>query len=157
MIDLADQVGEHADHLISIAEVKAWEELHGHIPPNSIVLFLTGWGRYYDDRVKCLGTAEHGEAAIPHLHFPGIDPELAQWFMDERQPKAIGRDTLSLDYGQCTDFRTHRILAGGNVCGFENVTNLEQLPPTGAFVLALPMKIQGGTGGPLRIITGLPG
>lgn len=152
VIDVSAAVGEDADHLVSVAEVEAWEKKHGEIPPHSIVLIRTGWGRYYDDRVKCLGTAEHGEAAIPQLHFPGIDPDLAQWLVDKRQPMAVGLDTPSTDRGQSTDFRTHRILAAKNICGLENVANLEQLPPTGAFVVALPMKIKDGTGAPLRIV-----
>lgn len=152
VIDVADSVQEDADHLVSIAEVEAWEKKHVAIPEHSIVLFRTGWGRYYDDRVKCLGTDERGEAAIPKLHFPGIDPELAQWLVDKRKPKASGLDTPSMDRGQSTDFRTHRILASQNICGFENMANLEQLPPTGAYVVALPMKIKGGTGGPLRMV-----
>ena len=155
VIDVSASVGEDSDHLVSVAEVEVWEKEHGQIPPHSIVLFRTGWGRYYDDRVKCLGTAEHGEAAIPRLHFPGIDPDLAQWLVDERQPLAVGLDTPSTDRGQSTDFRTHRILAAKNICGLENVANLEQLPPTGAFVVALPMKIKGGTGAPLRIVAGV--
>lgn len=152
VIDVSAAVGENADHLVSIADVQAWERVHGKIPPESIVLLRTGWDRYYDDRIKCLGTPKRGSEAIPELHFPGIDPALAQWLVDERRPKAVGLDTPSVDYGQSTDFRTHRILAARNVCGFENVANLGQLPPTGAFVVALPMKIKGGTGGPLRIV-----
>ena len=155
VIDVADSVKEDADHLVSIAEVEAWEQKHGAIPQGSIVLFRTGWGRYYDDRVKCLGTDERGDAAIPKLHFPGIHPDLAQWLVDKRAPKAVGLDTPSMDYGQSTDFRTHRVFAAKNICGFENVANLEQLPPTGAYVVALPMKIKGGTGGPLRIIAAI--
>ena len=156
VIDVSAIVGEDADHLVSVREVEQWEQSHGPIPPHSIVLFRTGWDRYYDDRVKCLGTSEHGEQAIPDLHFPGIDPELAQWLVDQRHPKAVGLDTPSLDYGQSTEFKTHRILAAQNVPGFENVANLDLLPPTGAFVVALPMKIKGGTGGPLRIVAALP-
>lgn len=152
VLDLTNAVGNDADHLVSVAEVEAWEKVNGRIPEGSIVLLRTGWGRYYDDRVKCLGTAEHGEAAIPHLHFPGIDPDLATWLIAHRKPKAVGLDTPSLDRGQSTDFLTHRTLFEANIPGFENVANLEQLPPTGAFVMALPMKIKGGTGGPLRIV-----
>ncbi|MFM7298502.1 MAG: cyclase family protein, partial [Planctomycetota bacterium] len=150
--DVSAAVGENADHLVSVAEVQAWEQLHGEILPQSIVLLRTGWDRFYDDRIKCLGTPKRGDEAIPELHFPGIAPELAQWLVDKRDPKAVGLDTPSVDYGQSADFRTHRVLASKNVCGFENVANLAQLPATGAFVMALPMKIKGGTGGPLRIV-----
>ncbi|RYY93552.1 MAG: cyclase family protein, partial [Chitinophagaceae bacterium] len=67
-----------------------------------------------------------------------------------------GLDTPSLDYGQSTDFRTHRLLLGQNIPGFENVANLDSLPATGAYVIALPVKIKGGSGGPLRIVAWLP-
>ncbi len=156
VIHLSDSVGDDADHQVNVAQILAWEAINGPILAGSIVLLHTGWDRFYDDRIKCLGTDEHGEAAIPKLHFPGIDPELAQWLVDHRRPKAVGLDTPSLDYGQSRDFLTHRILAGAGVCGLENVSNLGALPATGAFVMALPMKIRGGTGGPLRIVAGLP-
>ena len=152
VIDVSERVGENADYLVSVADVQAWELRHGRIPDGAIVLLRTGWDRYYDDRVKCLGTPKKGNEAIPELHFPGIDPQLAQWLASERRPKAVGLDTPSVDYGQSTDFQTHRILAAHAICGFENVANLSQLPARGAYIVALPMKIAGGTGGPLRII-----
>jgi len=156
VIDVSASVGEDADHLVSVAEVAAWEARHGRIPAGAIVLVRTGWDRHYDERAKCLGTAKSGNEALPELHFPGLDPELARWLVDERAPAAVGLDTPSLDRGQSTDFRTHRILAAANVPGFENVANLSALPARGAFVVALPMKIAGGTGGPLRIVAALP-
>ncbi|MFN9787443.1 MAG: cyclase family protein, partial [Planctomycetia bacterium] len=152
VVDVSGRVGEDADYLVSIADVQAWEQRHGRIPEGAIILLRTGWDRYYDDRVKCLGTPKKGTEAIPELHFPGIDPRLAQWLAAERRPKAVGLDTPSVDFGQSTDFQTHRIFAAHGICGFENVANLEQLPARGAFIVALPMKIAGGTGGPLRIV-----
>lgn len=152
VIDVSARVGEKADYRVSVEDVHDWETRHGPIPEGAIVLLRTGWDRYYDDRIKCLGTPKCGNEAIPELHFPGIDPSLASWLVEERRPRAVGLDTPSVDFGQSTDFQTHRILAARNVCGFENVANLGELPPRGAFVLALPMKIAGGTGGPLRII-----
>jgi len=152
VLDLSAAVGEDADHLVSLAEVRAWEQRHGPIPAGALVLIRTGWDRHYDDRARCLGTSKRGNEALPELHFPGLDPELARWLVEERRPKAVGIDTPSLDRGQSTDFRAHRILAAANVSGFENVARLAELPPHGALVFALPMKIAGGTGGPLRIV-----
>ena len=86
------------------------------------------------------------------LHFPGLDPKAAEWLVTQRRPKAIGLDTPSIDTGQSTLFRSHVILFEHNVPAFENVANLEQLPEKGFTVIALPMKIRGGSGGPLRII-----
>ncbi len=93
---------------------------------------------------------------MPELHFPGLDSEAAQWLVDERDVAAVGIDTPSIDYGQSVDFRSHVILYSDNVAGFENVTNLDRLPPSGSFVVALPMKIEGGSGGPLRIVGFVP-
>ena len=157
VLDVSAAVGEDADHLVSVAEVEAWETANGRIPDGAIILIRTGWDRYYDDRAKCLGTSLTGEAAIPHLHFPGIAPELSTWIVEHRKTKAVGMDTPSLDHGQSTDFMTHRILSAQNICGFENLANLDRLPPHGAFVVALPMKIDGGSGAPLRIVAGVAG
>lgn len=93
-----------------------------------------------------------GEEALADLSFPGIHPETAQWLVDQRNVKAVGLDTPSLDYGQSEQFETHQILFEENIPGFENVANLNQLPPTGAYVVALPMKIRDGSGAPLRIV-----
>ncbi len=73
-----------------------------------------------------------------------------------RRISAVGIDTPSIDYGQSTTFQVHRRLFASNVPAFENVAHLEGLPATGAFVIALPMKIKGGSGGPLRIVALLP-
>jgi kynurenine formamidase len=94
---------------------------------------------------------------VPQLHFPGLDPAAAQWLVDNREIAAFGIDTPSIDYGRSKDFRSHVILNGANIPGLENVANLGRLPPAGAFVVALPMKIAGGSGGPLRIVAFVPG
>ena len=93
---------------------------------------------------------------MPQLHFPGIDAEAARWLVHNRSVDAVGIDTPSIDYGQSKTFDTHQILYGADIPGFENVANLDQLPAVGAYVIALPMKIEGGSGGPLRIVALLP-
>ncbi len=98
------------------------------------------------------GSAKTGAEALPELHFPGIDSTTAEWLVKDRKVKAVGLDTPSLDFGQSTNFKTHQVLMGSNVPGFENLANLDQLPATGIYVVALPMKIGKGSGGPLRII-----
>jgi len=152
-------VTEHAgpDYLVSVDDLAAWEAEHGRIPDGALVLAHTGWGARYGDRTAYLGTALTGPEAVPELHFPGLDPEAARWLVDHRAIAAFGLDTPSIDFGQSTDFRTHVILYGANIPGFENVANLEQLPPAGAYVVALPMKIERGSGGPLRIVAFVPG
>jgi kynurenine formamidase len=152
VIDVTKKALANRDYLISVADVEEWEKKHGTIAPSSIVLFRTGYGRYYPDARMYFGTGEKGDTAIPLLHFPGIDPALSEWLLTSRNIKAVGLDTPSIDYGQSTDFKTHRVLMGQNIPAFENVANLEQLPARGAYVVALPMKIKGGSGGPLRIV-----
>ena len=97
-----------------------------------------------------------GDSAIPKLHFPGIDSTAAVW-LAERKIKAVGIDTPSIDFGQSKNFKTHQILLGSDIPAFENVANMDQLPPKGAYAIALPMKIKNGSGGPLRLIAWLPG
>jgi kynurenine formamidase len=93
---------------------------------------------------------------VADLSFPGLDPEAARWLLAERDPLAVGIDTASIDRGRSTDFLAHRALAAADVPIFENVANLDRLPPAGAWVIALPMKIAGGSGGPVRIVALVP-
>lgn len=152
VIDVSAKAAGDPDYLISVEDVTRWEKANGEIPRGAIVLFKTGFGKFYPDAVKYLGTSEKGPAGIAKLHFPGIDPALAAWLVKNRKIKAAGIDTASVDYGQSKDFKSHQVLYGANIAGFENVANLDLLPAKGAYVIALPMKIQGGSGAPLRII-----
>lgn len=146
-----------ADYLVTTADLQGWEAEHGRIPDGAILLLRTGWGSRYGDRAAYLGTDLTGPEAVPELHFPGLHPDAARWLVDERNVGALGIDTPSIDYGQSTLYETHQIVYGAEIPGFENVANLESLPATGAFVVALPMKIEGGSGGPLRIVAFIPG
>jgi kynurenine formamidase len=152
VIDVTKQCAADVDYLISIADFQDWEKRNGRIPTGAIVLVRTGFGKFYPDRKKYLGTDERGAAAVAKLHFPGLDPQAARWLTQSRSIKAIGLDTASIDRGQSTLFESHRNLFEKNIPAFENVANLDQLPVKGFTVVALPMKIKGGSGGPLRII-----
>jgi kynurenine formamidase len=103
-----------------------------------------------------MGTDQRGSAAVAQLRFPGLDPEAAEWLVANRAIKAIGIDTPSIDYGQSRQFESHRVLFDRNIPAFENVANLRDLPEADFMVIALPMKIAGGSGGPLRIVALLP-
>jgi len=146
----------HPDYQIQVSDLETWEQAYGPIPEGAQVLFRTGWGRRWPDKTAFLGTENTGPEAVPHLHFPGISPEAASWLVNERSIDAVGIDTPSIDYGQSTRFETHVILYEAGLIGYENIANLEQLPEQGAFVVALPMKIEGGSGGPLRIVGFVP-
>src|SRR6185369_15439074 len=152
VIDVIRQCARNADYLVSVADFQNWERRNGKIQPGTIVLLKTGFGKYYPDAKSYLGTDERGAAAVAKLHFPGLDPAAARWLTENRSIKAIGLDTASIDHGQSSLFESHRILFEHNIPAFENVANLDQLPAKGFSVIALPMKIKGGSGGPLRII-----
>ena len=152
VVDVSDAAARDRDYQVAISDFTDWERAHGRIPRGAIVLLRTGFGRYWPDRVRYMGTNERGKAAVAKLHFPGLHPDAARWLIDERAIDAFGLDTPSTDYGQSKKFETHVVLASHQVPGFENVANLDQLPPSGFTVVALPIKIAGGSGGPLRII-----
>ena len=157
LIDVSEQALADRDYLITIADIEAWETVHGTISDGAILLFRTGYGRYWPDRERYMGTAEIGEDAVAKLHFPGIDPDAARWIVENRSVNAVGIDTPSIDRGQSTLFETHQILFSADIPAFENVANLDRLPETGFVIIALPMKIEGGSGGPLRIVAITPG
>ena len=154
VVDVTARVTQ--DYLVSVGDLTAWEATHGAIPAGAILLIQTGWADRWNDRAAYLGTDLVGEPAVSELHFPGISAEAAQWLLDNRSIVAVGIDTPSIDRGQSADFRAHVIFYAENIAGFENVANLAALPATGSYVVALPMKIEGGSGGPLRIVAFVP-
>ncbi len=156
VVDVSAQAAADPDYLVSVDDFSAWEAAHGPLPEGIIVLLRTGYGQYWPDRTRYMGTDRRGPEAVPLLHFPGLDPEAARWLTENRSIKALGLDTPSIDYGQSSLFETHRILFAADIPAFENVANLDRLPETGFYVIALPMKIGGGSGGPLRIIAVVP-
>ncbi|WP_153800924.1 cyclase family protein [Foetidibacter luteolus] len=155
VIDVSAKALKNEDYLISVKDVEDWEKEHGALQDGTIVLFRTGYGQFYTDRKKYFGTDKKGSEGIALLHFPGIGPATAEWLAAKRKIKAVGIDTPSIDYGQSKDFKTHQLLLGKNIPAFENVANLDKLAARGAYVVALPMKIKNGSGGPLRIIAWL--
>jgi len=156
VVDVSAAAATNRDYQVSVADFEAWEQTHGKISDKAIVLLRTGYGKFWPNREQYLGTAEFGAEVVAKLHFPGLHPEAAKWLVDNRKISAIGLDTPSIDYGQSTRFESHVTLFSANIPAFENVANLEQLPAKGATVIALPMKIKGGSGGPLRIIAVAP-
>ena len=128
-IDVSANAKDNRDYLISIDDLKAWEEKHQmEIPENSIILLYTGFSEYYPNPVKYMGTALRGANAVQFLHFPGLHPDAANWLIKNRTINAIGIDTPSIDYGQSQYFKTHVALMTNDIPAFENLTNLDQLP-----------------------------
>jgi len=153
VIDVSTKTAQDHDYRITRDDVLAWESAHGAIAKESIVVFRTGWGQYWPDRKQYLGSDVPGDTA--HLHFPGISREAAELLV-ERGVSGVGIDTASMDYGPSTDFIVHQILNRANIYGLENVASTERLPAAGATLIALPMKIENGSGGPVRILALLP-
>jgi kynurenine formamidase len=154
VIDLRRQVAADRDYLLQAGDVAVWEKRHGRIAKSSIVLLYTGWGRYWGDRKRYFGTVEPGNSS--DLHFPGCSRAAAELLVKQRSVKAVGIDTPSIDHGPSRDFQAHRVFGEANVPIFENVASLEQIPNKGATIFAIPMKIKGGSGAPLRIFALLP-
>lgn len=154
VIDVTRQVASDVDYRLTREDVLAFEASHGRIAAGTIVLLRTGWASRWGDRKAYFGDDTPGDAT--HLHFPSYGPEAARLLVEERGVGAIGVDTPSLDHGPSRDFLVHRIAAAREVPGFENLAALAELPATGAWIVALPMKIGGGSGGPLRAIALLP-
>lgn len=156
VIDVTQQCAHDRDYLVTVADLQAWEAKHGRQLVDVIVLLRTGWSQRWPERAAYLGTKDFGAEAVAKLHFPGLDPQAVRWLVEHRAPQAIGIDTASIDYGQSTHFEAHVTLCEHNVPIFENVAQLDRLPNVGALVVALPMKVAGGSGGPLRIVAFLP-
>jgi kynurenine formamidase len=156
VIDVTMQSDGSADYQVTTEDFARFEREHGAIPDDSIVLIRTGFSRRWPDAARYLGTATRGEDGAKQLHFPGLHPDAAKWIVANRRIGAIGIDTASIDYGQSTLFESHRVLYEREVPAFENLTALERLPMSGAYVIALPMKIGGGSGAPLRAVAILP-
>lgn len=152
VVDVTKQCEKNPDYLITANDFKNWEQRNGKIAAGTIVLLRTGFGKFYPDRKRYLGTDQRGAGAVASLHFPGLHPDAARWITQNRKVKAIGLDTASIDYGQSKLFESHRTLFARDIPAFENLANLNNLPARGFSVVALPMKIKGGSGGPLRII-----
>lgn len=150
VIDVSSKAAADRNYRLTLDDVRMFEKQQGTIARGSIVLLRTGWSRYWPDAKKYLGDDTPGDAS--KLSFPSYGVDAAKLLVEERGIAALGVDTASIDYGPSTDFMVHRIVGSHNVPGLENLTNLDQLPARGAFVVALPMKIEGGSGGPLRAI-----
>ena len=154
VIDVSVRAASDRDYRATGEDVLAFEKTHGRIARGTIVLLRTGWSRHWPNVKAYLGDDTPGDAS--KLSFPSFGADAARLLVEEREVAVLGVDTASIDYGRSSDFMVHRIAAARNVPGLENLTNLDRLPPTGALVIALPMKIEGGSGGPLRAVALVP-
>ena len=154
VIDMSEAASNDPDARLDLGTVEAWEQSHGPIPEGAIVLLRTGWGSRWPEALPYLGDDTPGDAS--NLHFPGYGEEATRFLVEERGVSALGIDTASIDYGQSKDFIAHQVAARRGVANLENVANVDALPETGFWVIALPVKIGKGSGGPVRIVAILP-
>ena len=154
VIDISAKAKSNADYRLSVADVQQFEKTNGTIAPGTIVLLRTDWSKRWPNKKTYMGDDKPG--VTTNLHFPSYGVDAAKLLINDRKVGAIGVDAASIDYGASKDFMVHQIAGAANVPGFENLTSLDQLPAKGAVILALPMKIEGGSGGPLRAVALIP-
>lgn len=154
VIDVRAGAARDPDYRLTVDDVVAWEKANGRIPRGAFVLLRTGWGLRWPDPKAYFGDDTPGDAS--KLHFPSFGVEAARLLVQQRRVTALGADVASIDYGPSTDFMVHRLAAAAGVIGLENLARLETLPARGATIIALPMKIEGGSGGPVRVVALVP-
>jgi kynurenine formamidase len=154
VIDFSQRAADDPDAVLSVDDIKKWEAVHGSIPDGAIIVARSGWGRFWPDKKRYLGTDKFGDAA--HLRFPGFSADVARYLLDNLNVAAIAIDTASMDPGISKDFPVHRLWLGANKPGFENLAYADKLPEIGATIFCIPMKIGEGTGAPTRVFALLP-
>jgi len=154
VIDVSEAAARDRSYRLTEKDVLDFEARHGVIAAGTIVLLRTDWSKHWPNAKAYLGDDTPGDAS--NLSFPGYGASATELLVEKRGVVMLGIDTASIDYGASTEFLAHRIAAARNVAGLENLTNLHELPPTGTTLLALPMKIEGGSGGPVRVVALVP-
>jgi kynurenine formamidase len=150
VIDVRAESSKDADYQLGAARVEEWEKRYGRIPEGAIVLLRTGWASRWPDAQKYRNQDAKGK-----MHFPGFSAEAAKLLV-ERRVSGLGCDTLSIDYGASSDYAVHHLALGVDLYHLENLADLSELPETGAFLVVAPIKLEGGSGGPVRVFALLP-
>jgi len=148
VVDISARAELDPDTALEVSDLLTWEEKYGRIPEGAVVIQHSGWGRYWGNQSAYLGNNNSDPNA---MSFPGFSEDAAKLLV-ERKIAGIASDTVSLDIGKSKEFPAHKVLAAANIYGVENTANTDKLPPAGAIVSILPIKITGGTGGPVRIV-----
>jgi kynurenine formamidase len=153
VIDVTAEVAANEDHLLSIEALEAWEWTHGRLPAGAWVLLRTGWSTRRS-RDAFINARDDGP------HSPGFDAAASRWLAQERDVLGVGVETIGTDAGQAgrfdPPFPNHSIMHGAGKFGLASLTNLEALPPTGAVLIAAPLKIVNGSGSPVRVLALVP-
>lgn len=151
VIDVRNKCRENADYRLTVEDLSAWEANHGVLPEGAVVMMLTGWGAKWNDEEAYRNQDEEGT-----MHFPGFSVEANEFLIRERNIKGIGIDNFSVDYGMSSGFEAHGVTNGAGKYHLENVANLDQLPESGAYLIVAPIKLEGGSGGQVRIFAVIP-
>jgi kynurenine formamidase len=151
VIDISKQSAANADYALTVADITLFEKAHGKIPAGAVVMALTGWAAKWDSMKDYRNADAKGT-----MHFPGYSLVAAQFLVERRGVYGLGIDTLSVDVGMSSDYPVHAYTAKHNVYHLENSTNLDRVPPKGAKVVVGAAKLEGGSGGPVRIIALIP-
>jgi kynurenine formamidase len=150
VIDVRAEAAKDADYLLTSPRVQDWEKRHGRIPEGAIVLLRTGWASRWPDVQKYRNQDAQGK-----MHFPGFSTDAAKLLID-RRVSGLGCDTLSIDYGASSDFAVHHVSLGAGLYHLENLADMSELPEIGAFLVVAPIKLEGGSGGAVRVFALLP-
>jgi kynurenine formamidase len=146
VLDVTANVKKNPDYQISVEDIARWEQGNGQIPPGAVVITRTGWDSRWDSEEHYRNADAKGV-----MHFPGYSEEAAKFLVEGRNVLGLGIDTLSIDYGPSKDFAVHQYTLAHSLYHLENVANLDRAPAHGAIVVVAPMKLEGGSGGPVRI------
>jgi kynurenine formamidase len=153
VVDCSNQAAEDADFLLTADFLRAWEGRYGRIPPRSWLLMRTDWSKR-TDAVAYQNYDETGQ------HTPGPDTDAVRFLIEERDVVGFGSEAIGTDAGQGFHLRPpfpcHYFMHGAGRYGLQCLTNLDLLPPTGAVIIAAPLKIQRGSGSPLRVLALVP-
>jgi kynurenine formamidase len=150
VIDISADCTGNPDAILTLDQVRAWEDRHGPVPQGSAVFLRTGWEEFCTDPLR------YANAGGP-LRFPGYGADAARFLVEERGVVGLGIDTLGIDPGVADDFVVHRQISHPKgVWHVENLVNLSKLPPTGAWVMVGPLKLVGGSGSPARVLALVP-
>ena len=147
IIDVSPQAKKDPDYQLSADDIANWEKQNGQIPENSVIILRTGWSEKWDSQKQYRNP--DGQDV---MHFPGYSLDAAKFLVESRRAIGLGIDTLSVDNGPSKDFPVHHYTATKSVYHLENVADVWRVPATGALVLVAPAKIEGGSGGPVRIL-----
>jgi kynurenine formamidase len=150
VLDVRGVAAKDADYRLPASRIEEWERAHGRIPQGAIVLLRTGWSARWPDPQKYRNQDKQGK-----MHFPGFSDEAAKVLI-ERGASGLGCDTLSVDYGASEDFSVHHLALGAGLYHLENLADLSEVPDAGAFLVVAPIKLEGGSGGPVRVFALLP-